>query len=476
TAELCVEQAVICSRIPDNSYLKYNYNEIKRCFGDNGKLFLNIGNALKNAENVRSLCSIKAAIDKCIGQVKIQRSFELFLSFCNSKGTANTIKRRIQQSSIDNIIANPNVSLLVDCVKRMNDLPSDWQEIDSVFTAMQICQVLKSHYDNGENDILKKVLLNLEYKEQRIQVDDRLSVFNTTGRIIKTKETHGKLVVDFERANSMSNGERDVLSFIASLSCFERQIKKDVGILIIDEVFDYLDGCNLLAVQYYLMQTIEQCKNDGKILFPLILTHLDPEVFGNYYFKKKKIHYLSSNGIINLNSDIVKLLRLRENSTITDNEKDEIAKYFFHYHPDRHILSDGLRNAISGTFSGDSMLFKENLYNEVINKYLEDHQYNPVMVIAAVRIKIEETLYLSLNACDQNDFIKQHKTIKKLSYAEEKGIDSPELFYLLQPLYNDGLHLSGNDSLVTSKIKSAYLKTNNLHITKFVRMIFSSTN
>ncbi|HWP50785.1 MAG TPA: hypothetical protein VN626_03705, partial [Clostridia bacterium] len=146
------------------------------------------------------------------------------------------------------------------------------------------------------------------------------------------------------------------------------------------------------------------------------------------------------------------------------------------YHPDQHILSDGLKNAISGTFSGDSMLFKENLYNEVMNKYLEEQQYNPVMIIAAVRIKIEETLYLSLNSCDQNDFIEQHKTINKLSYAEEKGIDPPELFYLLQPLYNDGLHLSGNDSFVTSKIKSAYLKTNNLHITEFVRMVFSSTD
>lgn len=473
TAELCVEQAVIYSRIPENVFLKYAYNEVKRCFGDKGKLFVNIGNVLKNAENIQKLNNIKASIDKCINQVGIQRSFQSFLDGCDSTGTANTVKDHISQSAINNVVANQNALSLVDCIKSMNDLPSEWQEIDAIFSAIQICKVLKEHYDLGENDVLKKTLLNLDYKEQRVQIDNRLSAFNTTGRTIKTKETHGKLVVDFERANSMSNGERDVLSFIASLSCFERQFKKDVGILIIDEVFDYLDGCNLLAVQYYLMQTIERCKDNGKILFPLILTHLDPEVFGNYYFKKKKIHYLSSNGIIDLNSEIVKLLRLRESSSITNDEKNEIAKYFLHYHPDRHALSENIKNVVSSAFSGDSMLFKEDLYNEVKTKYLEEKQYCPVKVIAAIRIKIEETLYSSLNACDQNEFLEHHKTINKLLYAEEKGISPPELFYLLQPLYNDGLHLAGNDVYVTGKIKSAYLKTNNLHIMGFVRMIFS---
>ena len=444
TAELCVEKAVIYSRVPDNIYLKYVYNEIKRCFGNKGKLFINIGNAIKDVENIQKLNSIKVSIDKCINQVGIQRSFQSFLDGCDSTGTANAIKSLIKQSAVNNVVANQNVLSLVDCIKSMNNLPSEWQEIDAIFTAIQICKVLKDHYDLGEKDILKKTLLNLEYKEQRVQIDERLSAFNTTGRTIKTKETHGKLVVDFERANSMSNGERDVLSFITSLSCFERQFKKEVGILIIDEVFDYLDGCNLLAVQYYLMQTIEQCRNNGKILFPLILTHLDPEVFGNYYFKKKKIHYLTSNGIIDLNSDIVKILRLRESTSITNNEKNEIAKYFLHYHPDQHILSESIKNSVSDAFSGDNMLFKEDLYNEVRNKYLEEKQYNPVMVIAAVRIKIEETLYSSLSACDQNEFIGHHKTINKLLYAEEKEVNPPELFYLLQPLYNDGLHLTGN--------------------------------
>jgi hypothetical protein len=91
--------------------------------------------------------------------------------------------------------------------------------------------------------------------------------------------------------------------------------------LIIDEVFDYLDGSNMLAVQYYLSQLIDRCKSSGKILFPIIFTHLDPEVFTNYYFSKKKVHYISSFATMDINSPIVKLLRLREAPLLSKDEK-----------------------------------------------------------------------------------------------------------------------------------------------------------
>ena len=71
------------------------------------------------------------------------------------------------------------------------------------------------------------------------------------------------------------------------------------------------------------------------------------------------------------------------------------------------------------------------------------------------------------------NFISEHKVINKLKYAIDKGADVPELLFLLQPLYNDGLHLGGNDDSVRNKIKSAYLKTDNLHIRRMIGMIFS---
>lgn len=44
---------------------------------------------------------------------------------------------------------------------------------------------------------------------------------------------------------------------------------KDNNILIIDEVFDYLDDANMMAAQFYITDLIEQLKSAGKNIFQL---------------------------------------------------------------------------------------------------------------------------------------------------------------------------------------------------------------
>lgn len=354
----------------------------------------------------------------------------------------------------------------------MNCKPDGWRDIDAIFTAIQLCDLFKSYLEAGENDIFKKVYACLSYKQTKALIDERLNLFNTTGRSVQPHEDHGKLVINFDRAPSMSNGERDILSFIANLTKFEVEFKKQVGILIIDEVFDYLDGSNMLAVQYYLSQLIDRCKSSGKVLFPIIFTHLDPEVFANYYFNKKKVHYISSFATMDLNSSIVKLLRLREDRSLSEIEKGEIEQYYIHYINQVHSLSAPLAERVSIDFHDSNVDFRQKMYNEVKNEYLLEHPYNPIMVVAGIRIRIEELVYEQLAPINQAEFIQQHKVVNKLHFAEEHGIDVPELYYLLQPMYNDSLHLGGDDNAVARKMKSCYLKTNNLHVRRMVQMLF----
>lgn len=474
TAELSIEQVTLYTSIPDRVQINYSITAIRQEFGNKGKLFLNISELLQDAENLYNLSTIKNSIDKSINQIRIKASFASFLDSCDTVGNAIDIKHRIEEVAINSVLSNENVAALVNCIRCMNKLPEGWCDVDAIFTAVQICKTIENHYSNGERDIIKRALSYAEYKETRAKIDERLANFNTTGRTIRTREDHGKLVIDFTRADAMSNGERDVLSFIANLATFEQQFKRNIGILVLDEVFDYLDGCNMLAVQYYLSQTIKRCNDNGKVLFPLLFTHLDPEVFGNYYFKKKKVHYLSCAGNITVNSDLVKLLRYRERRTTPDIEKNNISKYFLHYHPDEFTLEETLRGSISSTLVGTSSHFREELFDEVISKYLLKRSYNPVAVIAAVRVKIEEKLYMQLsNPTDKIEFLETHKTINKLDYAEEKGVETSEVFYLLQPLYNDGLHLFGDDNEVSRRIKSTYLKVNNLHVLKLIEIVFN---
>ena len=474
TADLRVEQIVVYKSIPEKHSLSYSHRIISSEFGNRSKLFLNISKMLTNCNNIGQLMEIKDCLKRCCVQQGVQVAFTQFFDDCAIIGTATNIKRRIPQSAIAVLSEKRNVKELFNCIDTMESKPVGWCDVDTVFTAIQLCKIMNQHYVRNENDILKKVHAYLAYKEAKELIDERLHLFNTTGRSIKTREDHGKLVISFDRATSMSNGERDILSFIANITKFEIGFKKQIGILIIDEVFDYLDGSNILAVQYYLSELIKKCKLEGKVLFPIIFTHLDPEVFANYYFKKKKVHYISSFAHIELDSQIIKLLRLRENSELSDDEKGKIEKYYIHFIDETYSLATTLANKVSSDFDESNASFRESLYKEITTKYLlMNDSYNPTMIIAGVRIRIEELIYKELNQCDQCEFIRQHKMINKLTFAENHGIDVPELFYLLQPLYNDGLHLGGNDNEVRRKIKSCYLKTNNLHIRRIIQMLFS---
>lgn len=473
TADLRVEQVIVYDSIPEAESINYTYRSISRSFGDKSKLFLNISEMLSDYDNISKLFDIKDSLSKCCNQVRIQRKFNDFLDNCHNNGTASNIKCQISLEEINSFRENISIATLFECIDNMNSKPEGWCDVDTVFTAIQLCKTMKQYYDFGDNGILKRVYDYMEYKETRALVDQRLDAFNTTGRNIRTREEQGKLIVSFERADSMSNGERDILSFVANLTKFEKHFRKQVGILIIDEIFDYLDGSNILAVQYYLTELIRKCKDSGKVLFPIILTHLDPEVFSNYYFRKRKIHYISSFASLELDIDAVRLLRLRESRTLSDLEKEEIEKYYLHYIDEDHALTEELSARIAANFFESNTSFRAKLYSEIINEYLSEHTYSPVMVIAGLRIKIEEKVYQQLDTADRCEFICQHKVINKLIYAEEKGVDVPELFYLLQPLYNDGLHLGGDDNDVRRKIKSCYLKTDNLHVRRMIEMLFS---
>ena len=229
TADLRIEDIVVCSSIPERHNLNYSYAQIKRDFGNHGKLFLNISEMLLNYGNIEKLLNIKEKLNKCISQQRIQESFNAFLAACPNRGTVVEIKCAISSDTISTLRSNANVATVFDCINDMSNKPTEWQPIDVVFTAIQLCKIISWYYENGERDILKKVHTYLEYNVIREIIDTRLRDFNTTGRTIRTREDHGKLIVSFERAPSLSNGERDILSFVVNITKFEYSFKKTVG-------------------------------------------------------------------------------------------------------------------------------------------------------------------------------------------------------------------------------------------------------
>lgn len=278
------------------------------------------------------------------------------------------------------------------------------------------------------------------------------------------------MIISFTNPKTISNGERDILSFIGQLIKFRVTFKKNIGILLIDEVFDYLDGSNLLGVQYFLSIFIDECRKSEKILFPIILTHLDPIIFNTYYLKNMKIHYYMPHPIpIDRCSPLIQLIKKRSSDISL---KDDIEKYFLHYSPENKSFVD--INLDITDIDNNQELYAT-LFKEVKDKYLTPNStnYDSLMVILALRVKIEQTLYGLLPDDKKELFINTHTTIKKIIFAEKNIGEVPDSdkYHILRPLYNEALHINVNTS-IENKLKSSYLKLHNKNIQRMIANIF----
>ena len=117
-----------------------------------------------------------------------------------------------------------------------------------------------------------------------------------------------------------------------------------------------------------------------------------------------------------------------KNDELEKEEKNEIAKYYLHYIDEQHTLDQKILKKIDSNFSDDNISFREKLYTEIEEKYLLEREYDPITVIAGLRIKIEEIIYHKLDQENKEPYINKHTVINKLDYALAKGIDVPELF------------------------------------------------
>ncbi len=471
TASLGVRDLEIYKNVPKKVEIPYKISEFREKFEGKGKVFLNIAEIFKSVKNLTIICDNFAILNKCSKQVRPQKIINLLFEQMSESGSASRIKSSISSDSITSFKENTILSEALNIVEGLENLTFELKEEnekDLLLTSIQIIEVIK---EMGSD--IKKAKTYLEYVEIRKDIDYKLQTFNTTGRTIKTKETRNKLVIEFLAANKMSNGERDVLSFISNLSKFRVKFTKDIGVLIIDEIFDYLDGSNMLIVQYYLSKMIEDCRENGKVLFPIILTHLDPTLFNNYYFNKPKIHYLK-NYPYTPDRTMLELLKIRSNKAHHRELAENLETYYIHYHPEGFQFSASDKPLINNNDYHDSSLFYEMIHNE-IEKFLNGDRYDPLKIICAIRVKIEKLVYDWLSTDEEKTkYIETHTTIKKLNYAVGQGVIVPEDFFLLQPLYNDGLHLNNNDNATKNKILSTCLKLDNIVVQEIVRKIQST--
>lgn len=446
-AELVIEDIELCS-VPEKAQIPYSYNQTKREFGANGKVLPNISKYLENLP----------LIDRILGDDNLRR--------LTLRGSQKKIEEFIQKLNLldgltDQILEKANAELIheLECPELhavgalFDDLTSP---IEKILAAIQITKI---HASNGK--LLLQTSEWLRYEERYERVKKLLNSCNPNEDWIKLeiKRTGNRLLVSFPKPEHMSNGQRDLLCFITQFIKFELNTKKANSILIIDEIFDYLDYQNLIACQYFLSKLITNYTESGRKIFPIILTHLDPSVFNSFVFSKKlqKNHYLDKCTEINRNIGLHKIILTRLNQDF----EQVFANYFAH-----HCLSDYDAITLFQKYSlklnwSHTPKFREYCASEA-NKYLISSA-EPIDYLAVclhLRISIEKSACDQLNSLEKKThFVSTHKTVAKLDFAIENGAIIPEVHYLLATLYNSALHPSTDQSDFASAVISRLRNT-----------------
>ncbi len=456
-ASLIIEDVVLVDHIPANVPFNYSYRNSQTRFGQNSRVLPNAVAVLSNLKLVEELSECYQALQRANGD-RIQGRINAIIADINAQaGTAEALTNWVTTNRLNDL---KQIDYLNTIGNLINEFDIGYNsETKSYLAAIQLVWLYNQDINNFKNACTFNI-----YRLDKQRFDATLSTFNSTWKNIRSSETGGKLVVKFPKAIHISNGQRDILTFISMLFKAKRNLKKPANILIIDEVFDYLDDANLTAAQYYITNFIKEFDLLGKRIYPLILTHLNPNYFKNFAFSNQKVYYLDKS-TIQVSTSMIRLLRNRKNATI----EAEVDKYLLHYHPGTINKRAEFRALGIRELWGEGNNFVQYLNTEV-NNYLTNQPYEPFAVCGALRVRIEQIAYDKLQSDEaRNAFLTTNKTRSKLEKAEEMGIVSPESHYLLGIIYNEGMHWKENQDNV-SPIAS---KLENLTIKKLIRDVFN---
>ena len=436
TTRLSIEPFVLVNHVPLKVQLTYD-------FGNSYNIVLKQGvmpamnvllskNLLYEKFPISELKNIKTPLKKLSGIVNLIKELS------KSEMSKKEIVTKLEQEVLPKLQALQKIEVIAETVRTVEDGNNG---LNVYLKAMQLLLLF-----NQNTEAFKA---NKEYAEYYKRKQAYCELFNSlkeTWQDIKPKESKGKLLVEIPNASLLSNGERDIIIFLAMLEKARLTLKKKENILIIDEVFDYLDDANLVAVQYYISELIKEMKAERKEIFPIILTHLNPDYYKHYAFKDLKVYYLLPLPYPHKSNLIMFLLRKREELE-KNGVEDVISKYMLHYHADyTRDMSDVLNQEQKDAGWNEIARFKEYCKSN-IEHYLTNKEFCPLAVCVMLREWIERYCYEALPEGCREQFLNEHSTQKKLCFAMQNGVEYPEIFSLLSLIYNDPLHATDKKDL-----------------------------
>lgn len=458
TATNSVEAIRICS-IPVKPSITYSKRLIKEQYGENWKVLPNITSYYSKPLLLESL--LQTTNDSNLHKLTLWNKIApLLQSFHQYTGTASEIKSSFENSLINQLKEHSLMTKLVEKINVFFTL----SVTDRYLFALNFVEIAKNDKHNLEAHIER-----CSYEDAKQEVQHLIDSVNSNPNWLSVKLTQStkkkELVASFPIANHMSSGQRDLFSFICQLIKAKFDLRnKHQGILIIDEVFDYLDECNLLLAQYYIRKFLEDYRSSDKELFPILFTHLDPKLFNHHGLGKKNkinIHLLDNqHGNLHTNS-ATKLVKARENEPA----KKTIGKYFFHYEEESHNASELFQELNLPSDWSDSHNFYKYAEEELEKYKITKDTADLVAACVGIRLNIEKKAYSKLSTDEQKRIFTDEcntGTNSKLDYVSELGMTIPESHRILGLVYNDMLHFKKNFDYISniiSKMKNPAIRT-----------------
>ena len=470
-AYLEIEDIDVCP-VESPAAITYQINSIKSTFGANKKVLTTIDPLLRNSQFLYLLPNCYDDFIKFAAK-KRQNKLNAIMNKINAlRGTEEQLRAQITDDFFTEIEAEENYVHFKGFLLKVVPTATCFDVFNTFFQLLYIW--------NYQKDTVKGACNRAHYERYKQRIDDNLKLLDTTGRSICSKEQNGRLVVTYPHANDISNGQRDVLTFATELMVFKAGLRPDKKyILIIDEVFDYLDDANTMAAQYYLSQIVK--KNQGNI-YVVLLTHLNPYYFRNYIFNEKVINqvYLEDTMPV-ATQEMMKFIAFRQGLDKKNaNDKaleEDLSCYIFHYNPQVINLSSRIatyaKPGVKSTW-GKPAVFKVVLINE-LNKYFEDAPvYDPYAVALALRLRVEKVMYDKLGSEQlKNDFVETHKTNEKLKFCEDNNIPVPDAYFIVNAIHNSSDHLRENPVTGKFEEKAMVYKLQNGVIKNVLKKLFN---
>ena len=445
--------------------LSYNLQEFSKLFNlvkyiDDDDFLLKIKDYKVNFDNE----SLNKKISNLFSRLDVKMTKEKIISDIESNNL------------LDSVLNSKSGRCIFDVVKEY-EMKNNYYVSDTE-TFFNFIQIYYIYNDK------KKINDKIKYIDSKIFKDYCVNIFEKCNTVRKKvfeihTNSRGKFLrLKLPRVNAISNGQRDLLCFVSSflqMISSAKSIKKP-RVCVIDEIFDYLDGSNLLFVQYLISKYINDYKNIYPTIF-IIMTHLNPEDFNTFILKKRKVYYIDNSNKARIIDESFRKIILNRNDLSLE-FKNILESKFIHYNPDYNFNSEGFtKEELKFCQNNLNVAFFVDILKDNLNNFVNGNSYDPLLLACGMRYFSEKYQYsLLYNNSLKEEYIKLHKTQSKNEFMQRHNIHYDDIVDILCILYNEVLHSSKNnydeiikrfilrvDTIVIRSMLSDFIKNTNVY-------------